>query len=158
MMAGPSRERRFLKAGYGDHLMVHFQCKLYHFRSVYDRKPKNNSLKDKISLNFHPWSTQIFWSHDQPTVAKNLSQLNRILKTERWFEFDSVTPLLGPFPVEDSLGIITAVVILDCSLDPGEYVENVQCATFRRSISIITNLSQASVGGLGYSVGAYQRK
>ena len=50
-----------------------------------------------------------------------------------------------------------AIAVLDRSLDAGIYSEHVQWATFRKSMSAISNLTQASVGGLKKSVGAYQR-
>jgi hypothetical protein len=50
-----------------------------------------------------------------------------------------------------------AIVLLDRSLDKGVYEETVQWDTFRRSMSAVTNISQAGVGGLKDSVGAYER-
>lgn len=79
-------------------------------------------------------------------------------KTESGFGFASTTPPLGPFPVTDDLGMKAAVAILDKSLDPGDYSNCVQWATFRKTMSSITNLSQASVGRLKDSMDAYQRK
>jgi len=154
----PSGEGRFLKARNGDHLMVPFQCELCHFRNVYGREPKKINLKDKEFFKFvRRDNLDAFWSREPTTVAKNLSQLNRMSKTENKFGFASTTPPLGPFPVADDLGMKAAVAILDRSLDPGDYSECVQWATFRKTMSSITNLSQASVGGLKDSVGAYQR-
>ena len=68
-----------------------------------------------------------------------------------------MAPPLGPFPVKDVLGMKAAVAILDRSLDKGTYGPHVQWATFRKLMGCITNTSQASVGGLGNSVGAYER-
>ena len=50
-----------------------------------------------------------------------------------------------------------ALAILDRSLDPGSYATHVQWETFRKSMSALTNVSQAGVTGLEDSVGAYQR-
>ena len=50
------------------------------------------------------------------------------------------------------------IAIWDRSMDKGLYGPCVQCGTFRKTMSAITNVSQAGDGGLGYSVGVYQRK
>jgi hypothetical protein len=50
-----------------------------------------------------------------------------------------------------------AMALLDRSLDQGIYEETVQWDTFWRTMSAVTNISQACVGGLGDSVGAYER-
>jgi hypothetical protein len=70
----------------------------------------------------------------------------------------SGTPPMGPFPVRDDGGMQAAINILDSSMDPGKYAEFVQWETFRKTRSVITNVSQAGVGGLGNSIGAYERK
>jgi hypothetical protein len=69
-----------------------------------------------------------------------------------------VTPPLGPWPLEDSLGMKGAITVLDHSLDKGVYEDNVQWDTFRKQMLTITNISQAAVGGLENLVGAYERK
>ncbi len=78
-------------------------------------------------------------------------------QTEDRFGFGCTTPPLGPFTVNDDLGMKAAIAILDRSLDKGSYGPNVQWATFRKLMSGVTNTSQAGVGGLRDSVGAYER-
>ena len=157
-MLDPSGEGRFEWARNGDHLMVPFQCELCHFRNVYGREPKKENLKDKELFRFaRRANLDAFWSREPSTVGKNLSELKRMRKTEERFGFASSTPPLGPFPVEDTLGMKAALMVLDRSLDPGLYSQHVQWATFRKSMSALTNISQAGVSGLGDSVGAYQR-
>jgi hypothetical protein len=73
------------------------------------------------------------------------------------YDLPSVTPPLGPWPLEDSVGMKGVIAVLDRSLDKGVYEENVQWDTFRKQMSTITNISQAAVGGLKNSVGAYER-
>jgi hypothetical protein len=51
-----------------------------------------------------------------------------------------------------------AMVLLDRSLDKGVYEATVHWDTFHRTMSAVTNISQAGVGGLKDSVGAYKRK
>ena len=61
------------------------------------------------------------WSREPTTVSKNLGQLSRMLKTEQRFGFESTTPPIGPFPLEDSLGMKEVKAVLDRSLDVGSY-------------------------------------
>ena len=65
---------------------------------------------------------------------------------------------MGPWPLEDSLGMKGVIAVLDRSLDKGVYEDNVQWDTFRKQMSNVTNISQAGVGGLEALVGAYERK
>ena len=137
--------------------MVPFQCELCHFRNVYGREPSKTNPKDIEFFTFvRRANLDCFWSREPGTVSANLRGLCRILKTEDRFGFDSATPPMGPFPLEDTLGIRGALAILDRSLDPGSYSTHVQWETFRKNMSSLTNVSQAGVGGLGNSVGAYQ--
>ncbi len=142
----------------GDHLMVPFQCELCHFRNVYGREPESQNLKDKEFFIFaRRASLDYFWSRELPIVRNNLKELMRMKRTEERFGFGCTTLLLGPFPVNDGLGMKAAIAILDRSLDKGSYGPNVQWAIFQKLMSGVTNTSQAGVGGLGDSVGAYER-
>jgi hypothetical protein len=78
-------------------------------------------------------------------------------KMSKRFGMSCVTPPMGPWPLEDNLGMKATIALLDRSLDKGVYEETVQWDTFRRSMSAVTNISQACVGGLKDSVGAYER-
>jgi hypothetical protein len=131
--------------------MVPFQCERCHFRNIFGREPTRENPKDREVLTFvRRVNLDCFWSREPATVRANLRNLLRMTKTEERFGFDSVSPPMGPFLLEDSLG-------MKGSLDPGTYATHVQWETFRKSMSAITNVSQASVEGLSDSVGAYQR-
>ena len=157
-MVDPSGENRFNEARNGDHLMVPFQCELCHFRNIFGRDPSEHNPKDQEVFSFiRRANLDCFWSREPATVKANLRNLCRMLKTEDRFGFDSVSPPMGPFPLEDSIGMKGALAILDRSLDPGSYATHVQWETFRKSMSALTNVTQAGVAGLADSVGAYQR-
>jgi hypothetical protein len=64
---------------------------------------------------------------------------------------------MGPWLLEDKQGMAAAIDLLDRSLDKGTYEDTVQWDTFRHTMSAVSNISQASVGGLEDSVGAYER-
>ena len=71
--------KRFLEARNGDHLMVPFQCELYHFRNVYGREPEPNNFKDKEFFMFaRTANLDAFWSWEPPTVWNNLKELCRM--------------------------------------------------------------------------------
>jgi hypothetical protein len=150
---------RFQQARAGDHLMVPFQCELCHFRNIMKRDP-NYSLATDVELldTMRRGNLDAFWSREKTTVGSNLREAARTARTENRYGMPSVTPKMGPWPLTDSLGMAVAVAVLDRSLDKGVYEDTVQWDTFRRTMSAVTNISQAAVGGLGDSVGAYERK
>ena len=155
----PGRNKRFMEARNGDHLMVPFQCELCHFRNIYGREPELHNLKEKEFFVFaRRANLDAFWSREPSTVRNKLTELNRMKRTEERFGFNCTTPPLGPFPVKDDLGMKAAVAILDWSLDKGMYGPYIQWATFGKLMGGITNTSQASVGGLGNSVGTVHMK
>ena len=97
-----------------------------------------------------------FWGREESTVASNLREGIRMERTMERLGMPSVTPPMGPFPLEDVFGMKMAVAVLDRSLDPGLYEQNVQWDTFRRLRSGGTNISQAGVSGLSDRVGAFE--
>jgi len=140
-------------------LMVPFQCETCHIRNVFGRNPWNVNNTDPLFCAFvRRANLDAFWSREPPTVQKNLRECLRMQKAADRFGFESAVPVMGPFPLEDTLGMQAAVCILDRSLDPGIYGEHVQWETFLKAMSAVTNCSQAGVDGLGDSVGAYERK
>ena len=155
-MKQPGEEERFLVARAGDHLMVPFQCETCHFRNIYQRDPVR-MLSDEEALDFiRDANIDAFWGREESTVSSNLREGIRMEKTMKGLGMPSATPPMGPYPLEDVFGMKMAVAILDRSLDPGLYEENVQWDTFRRLRSAGTNISQAGCGGLSDRVGAFE--
>jgi hypothetical protein len=99
-----------------------------------------------------------FWSQETATVEANLKEARRMEKSMKKYGLPPATPPMGPWPLEDVTGMKAAIAVLDRSLDPGIYEDNVQWDTFRKQMSTVTNILQAAVGGLENSVGAYERK
>jgi hypothetical protein len=98
-----------------------------------------------------------FWSREVGSVSATLREAVRMEKTTSQLGMPCITPPMGPWPLSDKLGMKVAIAVLDRSLDKGIYEATVQWDTFRRQMSSVTNISQAAVGGLGNSVGAYER-
>jgi hypothetical protein len=65
---------------------------------------------------------------------------------------------IGPWPLQDVMGMRAAVAILQRSLAPGVYAATVQFETIRKTRSTLTVLHQAGVGGSGDVIGAHERK
>jgi len=138
--------------------MTPFQCDLCHFRNLQQRDPQTHSVVDSELLGFiRRVNLDAFWARETSSVSNNLRLLRRVHQTENRFNLRSFMPPLGPFPLADSLGVGPALAVLDKSLDSGRYQPHVQWATFRKIRSALTNLGQASVGGLTDVVGAHER-
>jgi hypothetical protein len=151
-------EERFRTARNGDHLLTTFQCERCHFQNIYRRSPvRYDGVDEEVMYMIRRANLDAFWSREPSTVGATLRGAKRMSRTESKYQMPSATPPMGPFPVEDSLGMMGAILVLDRSLDPGVYEDTVQWETFRKTMSTITNISQAGVGGLGNSVGAYER-
>jgi hypothetical protein len=153
-----NEDTRFQVARAGDHLMVPFQCELCHYRNIMKRDPDERLGSDFELLDtMRRANLDAFWNRETSTVGANLLQAIRMEKTSKRYGMPCLTPKMGPWPLEDVLGMGVAVAVLDRSLDKGVYEDTVQWDTFRRVMSAATNISQAAVGGLGDSVGAYER-
>ena len=61
-------------------------------------------------------------------------------------------PLMGPWPVRDTFGMMTAVATLMRTLDPGKTEATIQYDTARRFRSFSYNLWHSSVEGTGLAV------
>lgn len=152
-------EKRFIRARPGDMLMVPFQCDLCHFRNIMQRDPFSEEPNDFEILEYiRRANLDAFWGRESSTVSKNLSVL---LRAERCFDrlgMPSAVDQLGPFPLKDTMGMQSAIAVLDKSLDKGKYEAFVQWETFRKTRSALTNLHQACVDGLSDTMMSYEVK
>lgn len=150
--------KRFKEGRAGDHLMTPFQCELCHFRNIYLRNPSLRSSVDQEAMEFfRRASLDAFWSRASSTVKGNLTEGKRNQRFEERMGVPCLVPEMGPFPLCDSMGMMSAAAILDRSQDRGRTEKYVQWDTFRGTRSFITNASQAGVAGLGETVGAYEK-
>jgi hypothetical protein len=158
-LVDPSESSRFKEARAGNHLMTPFQCELCHFWNIMARNPMMSHAKDWAILEFSRQANLgAFWCRAKSTVASNLQAGLRMEKMADDYGMPSIAPLMGPLPLDDSVGMKVAIAVLDRSLDPGVYSECVQWGTFRKTRWAISNISQAGVSGLQDLVGAYERK
>jgi hypothetical protein len=160
-ITAPGDEKRFKVARAGDHLMTPFQCELCHYHNIYNSEPEPYDLEDAEILEYiHRCNKDALWSRETSVVENNLREVLRGRKSARRFKFPGSTaiPPMGPYPLADTFGMKSAMVVLERSLDPGKHATYVQWDTFRKSRSAITNGAQAGVSGLEDTIGAYEKK
>jgi hypothetical protein len=93
---------RFQIARPGDHLMVPFQCELCHFRNIMKRNPTVRVPEDQELLDFmRRANLDAFWSQEKSSVFSNLKEAMRVKRTAFRLRMPSITPPMGPFPLED---------------------------------------------------------
>jgi hypothetical protein len=153
------REGRFRKGRNGDHLMVPFQCELFHFWNIMKEEPRpgftehGNFMRHVCRCNL-----DAMWSREPRTMASNLDELCRVKKAARDFGTPSLTPVMGPFPLADSSGMKAALAVLHRSqCTTRKYETHVQPNAHRKVQVTISNVSRAGVEGLGDQVGAHER-
>lgn len=151
-------EDRFKKSRPGDFLMTPFQCEVCHFRNMTKRDVNVKSDKDiNLIMDIRHANINANWSRETSTVLANLNQVLKIERIGRdYYGLHSVTPPLGPFPLEDTFGMAIAVVLLRRSLDPGRNEEHIQFATARKFRSAFSNAWHASRNVSERSAMAYE--
>jgi hypothetical protein len=139
--------------------MVPFQCDECHFRNITGRDPVDWKATDTEMLEFiRRANLDAFWDRSANTVSSNLTDAWRMEKLGKRLGMGPMGPPMGPLPLADVVGMRFAIAILDRSLAPGQNEEFVQWSTFRKTRSVVTNISQAGLEGLTDSIGAYERK
>ncbi|CAJ1960068.1 unnamed protein product [Cylindrotheca closterium] len=140
-------EDRFRVSRVGDFLMTPFQCDICHFRNVMKRNPDICNEKHMLFMqDIRHANINANWSRESSTVKANFAQVKRLEKVGTdMFGIPSVTPVMGPFPLEDTFGMAIAACLLRRSLDPGRNENTIQFATARRFRSAFSN----AVGEMG---------
>ena len=136
--------------------MVPFQGDECNFRNINGRDPVDWKATDTEMLEFiRQANLDAFWDRSANTVSSNLTDAWRMEKLGKRLGVGPMGPPMGPLPLEDLVGMSFAIAILDRSLAPGQNDEFVQWSTFRKTRSVVTNISQAGLEGLTDSIGAY---
>ena len=159
-LASSGEGARFRFARPGDHLMTPFQCELCHYRNLTQRNPSFNRPEHQECLaHMRRANLDAFWSREPPTVEGHLREGFRVEATADRLGLGTLSPSLGPFPLEDSLGMQAALAVLVRSQDKtGRTEEYVQPDTYRKAQTFLTNMHRAGVGGLGDQVGAHDAR
>jgi hypothetical protein len=79
------------------------------------------------------------------------------MKMRKKYDLPCLSPVMGPWLLNDSMGMKTLMAMLDRSLDKGDYEVTAQWdTTFRCTMFAVSNISLAAVGGMEDSLGAYK--
>ena len=149
----PSERERFKSARNGDNYLCPFQCDLCQFRNLYSRDPMA-TLEDKRTLCYIRRAVlDGFWGRASGTVQGNLGQLRGFHEIAcEDFGLVEALPEMGPFPLMDTFGMGSALVMLRRSLKPGKYADHIQYDTLRKYRSAFSNVWGASVHTMQESV------
>ena len=112
-LASSGEDARFRFARAEDHLMTPFQCELCHYRNLTQRNPSFNRTEHQECLaHMQRVNLDAFWSREPPTVEGHLREGFRVEAIAVKLGLGTLSPSLGPFPLEDSLGMRAALAVL----------------------------------------------
>jgi hypothetical protein len=139
-------KNRFIIGRNGDHLVCPFQCDLCHFRNIKRRNPKAGNYQDQTLLTgIRRCNLDALWGREAGTVSSNLSvMLDCVNLSDLRFGVNelsqsSLFPPQGPHPVEDTFGMMIAVVMVEQSMRLGKRSANIQWNTVRKTRSAVSN-------------------
>ena len=139
----PNRDKlMFMEARPGDTMITPFQCEFCLFQNI---TALENVTRDGYMLGILSRANlDAFWARQRSTVARTVTELNRLRQLEMEFGFQTGIPSRGPFPVEDTFGAGLAVSMLQRSLDFGKNAPTVQYNTARKMRSALNNAWESS--------------
>ena len=142
----PNRDKlMFMEARAGDTLMTPFQCEFCLFQNIKGRDAIENVTRDKYMLGIlRRANLDAFWARQRSTVARTVTELNRLRQLEMEFGIKTGIPRRGPFSVEDTFGAGLALCMLQRSLDLGKNAPTVQYNTARKMRSALNNAWESS--------------
>jgi hypothetical protein len=134
---------RCMEGRNGGNLVCPFQCDLCHFRNIKKRYPFGRDLKYlRLLCGIRKANLDAFWSRRPGTVKSNLTLMLRIVKVQEdahGIPRGQMFIPQGPHPVEDTFGMMNAVVLLDHSFKAGINAPTVQLNTIHKTQSAMTN-------------------
>ena len=139
-------EIRFQQARPGDHLCTAFQCPNCQSQNINGRNLVPDEAEDEA---FQAIATRVildaFWSHSSATVAGHVREVKFIIKYAKMLRIRKPFPQLGPFPLHHDLGMLTAMMVIMRSMEPGRGRDGkVKHGTARKTHSTYTVLWDAS--------------
>jgi hypothetical protein len=102
-----------------------------------------------------------FWARRPETVKSNLTLMLMIVKVQEechGISRGQMFRLQGPHPVEDTFGMMTAVVLLDHSLNAGINAATVQFNTIRKTRSDMSNIERTTAPEMRHAALAGYKK
>jgi hypothetical protein len=141
---------RLEEARDGDHLMCPFQCDVCHFTNIHLCAPLLTSLQDRLNLvAIRRAILDALWARERATVEANRREARLFVTHGKTLGYNNPYPARGPWPLADTWGMKTALVILQRSLSPGKNAEFVQYETIRKTRSHMSNFFHSIPGGMG---------
>ena len=143
---------RHLCARDGNYLLVPFQCDLCHFRDLTHRNPGQAVEDVKLIVSIRQANLDAFWAREPGTVVATRREVVKIGKLGNLIGLTKLFPAMGPFPLEDIIGMGIAVCMLQRSLEKGRYRDTLQFETVRKLRSTYSNIWHTSRQTLTTSV------
>jgi hypothetical protein len=134
----------------GDNLLTPFQCDLCSFRNLQQRNPITHDPRDDLLLCcIRRANLDAVWGREPQTVQATLRAAKQMISQWQHVGLEPYFPALGPFQVEDLLGLRVAIAMLLKSLEPGRYNERYQqFETIRKLRAGYANIYMASREGV----------
>ena len=89
----------------------------------------------------------LFWSRETSTVVGNLGKVKKVINMWKDRNCYSPLPAITPWPQTDSMGMSTAISMLEHSLEKGRIADYVQFDSCRKLRSTMANIYSASALG-----------
>ena len=105
----------------GDHLLIPFQCELCHYRNLKGMDLTGAKAEGILLMTIRRANLYVFWSREPGTMSATRRDSLNLARIGMRVGLENILPVMGPFILEDSLGMGLAVRILVRSLDKGRY-------------------------------------
>ena len=135
---------RHMFARNGDHLLIPFQCEICHYRNLKGMDPTGTKADGILLRTIRRANLDAFWSREPGTVSATRRDSLKLAEIGMRLGLKNILPVMGPFPLEDSLGMGLAVGMLIRSLDKGRYQSTLQFESVRKMRSAFSNMWHAS--------------
>ena len=116
---------RFNHARPGDSVLAPFQCDDCCYRNLFLKDVNRNSPGDQLMLDLiRRANLDMFWGRDTSTVENAYRQMCQLKKSAVNLGLCFSRDSMGPWPVDDVVGLETAILMLWKSLDKGAHGRN----------------------------------
>ena len=139
-------EYRYQYGRRGDQLVTTFQCDRCHIRNILWREPRNDNMQDRLLMTcLRRAILDSLWSREAGTVASTYGRAKALEYYGGVLGIGQVGPAIGPFPLEDVIGMKVALTMVVKSLEPGRNAPTLQYDTIRQLRSAYSNMYHAGV-------------
>lgn len=131
-------------------MLAPFQCDDCCYRNLFLKDVNRNSPGDQLMLDLiRRANLDMFWGRDTSTVENAYRQMCQLKKSAVNLGLCFSRDSMGPWPVDDVVGLETAILMLWKSLDKGAHGRDYcQFDTIRKIRTLRENIHSGSVSGL----------